>query len=56
MKKKRIIFDLAFILVATIILFVFDKYGLLSKHSGFALIPLLIAYQLGQYKEKKFRI
>ncbi|EMQ93776.1 hypothetical protein D778_01527 [Xanthomarina gelatinilytica] len=32
-----------------------SEYGLLEKYMAFALIPILIAYQLGQYSERKFK-
>ena len=31
-----------------------SEYGLLEKHTAFLLIPVLIAYYLGQYSERKF--
>lgn len=54
MRKKKIIYDLIFVLVSGIFLTVLDKYGLLHKYVGFALIPLLIAYYTGQIVERKF--
>ncbi len=51
--KKRF-FDIIFIIISAIILLVLIEYELLEKHIGFALIPILIAYQLGQYSELKF--
>ena len=52
--KKRI-FDMIFMIVSAIILVILLEYGLLEKYIGFALIPILIAYQLGQYSERKFK-
>ena len=52
--KKRI-FDIIFIIVSTAILIVLSQYGLLEKYMAFALIPILIAYQLGQYSERRFK-
>ena len=52
--KKRI-FDLIFIVIATVILIALYNYGLLEKYIAFSLIPILIAYQLGQYSERKFK-
>nr|WP_320120151.1 hypothetical protein [uncultured Marinifilum sp.] len=54
MRKKKIIYDLIFVLVSGIFLTVLDKYGLLQKYIGFALIPLLISYYTGQIVERKF--
>ena len=34
---------------------ILSSYGLLKKYTGFALIPILIAYLLGQYSERKFK-
>jgi TctA family transporter len=55
MKTRKRIFDILFIVVSAIILMVLLEYGLMEKYIGFALIPILIAYQLGQYSERKFR-
>ncbi len=55
MKIKKKIFDLIFIIVSAAILIVLSEYGLLEKYMAFSLIPILIAYQLGQYSERKFK-
>lgn len=55
MKTKKRTFDLIFIIVSTAILIVLSEYGLLEKYIAFSLIPILIAYQLGQYSERKFK-
>jgi len=55
MKIKKRTFDLIFILVSTAILITLSEYGLLEKYMAFSLIPILIAYQLGQYSERKFK-
>jgi len=52
--KKRI-FDIIFIIISAIILIILTEYDLLEKNIGFSLIPILIAYQLGQYSERKFK-
>jgi len=54
MKKSS--FDVFFIICATIILVVMNEYGLLEKYIAFSLIPILIAYYLGQFAQKKFGI
>ncbi|MDA3780413.1 MAG: hypothetical protein PF487_09390 [Bacteroidales bacterium] len=56
MKNKKIIFDLAFIVIAAVILIVLVESGLIEKYLGFALIPILMAYYLGQFVERKTRI
>ncbi len=53
MKKRT--FDIIFIIISTIILIVLSEYGLLEKYLAFSLIPILIAYKLGQYSEGKFK-
>ncbi len=53
MKKKKILFDIIFIVVATIILVILFEFGLLEKYIGLALIPILIAYFVGQFVERK---
>lgn len=55
MKMKKRIFDIIFIIVSAAILITLLKYGLLEKYMAFSLIPILIAYQLGQYSERKFK-
>ncbi|MGJ5640789.1 hypothetical protein [Formosa sp. S-31] len=55
MKLKKRTFDFIFIVVSTAILLTLSAYGLLEKYMAFALIPILIAYQLGQYSERKFK-
>ena len=52
--KKRI-FDMIFIIISTIVLIVLSEYELLEKYIAFSLIPVLIAYYLGQYSERKFQ-
>jgi hypothetical protein len=53
MKKRT--FDLIFIVISTIILIILSEYGLFEKYIAFSLIPIFIAYQLGQYSERKFK-
>jgi len=55
MKIKKRTFDLIFIIVSTAILIALSEYGLLEKYMAFALIPILVAYQLGQYSQRKFK-
>jgi hypothetical protein len=55
MKAKKILFDIIFITISTGILLILSKYNLLEKYYAFALIPILIAYQLGKYSERKFK-
>jgi len=54
MAMKKRIFDTVFIIVSAGILTILIKYGFLEKHIGFSLLPILIAYYLGQYSERKF--
>ena len=48
-------FDIIFIIISTLVLIALSEYGLLEKYMAFSLIPILIAYQLGQYSERKFK-
>ena len=50
--KKRL-FDLIFIIVSASILVAFSEYGFLEKSIAFSFIPILIAYFLGQYSQRK---
>lgn len=52
--NKRI-FDVIFLIISAIILIILIEFDVIEKYIGFALIPILIAYQLGQYSEKKFK-
>jgi hypothetical protein len=52
--KKRL-FDAIFIVISATILIVLAEYGFLEKYMGFLLLPVLVAYQLGQYSERKFK-
>ena len=54
MIKKRT-FDIIFIIIATAILIVLSEYGILKKYISFAIIPILIAYFLGQYSEREIK-
>jgi predicted membrane protein len=54
MKTTKRAFDLIFIIISALILITFSEYGFLEGHMGFLLIPVLIAYYLGQYSERKF--
>lgn len=53
MKKRT--FDIIFIVIATVILVALTQYELLEKYVSFALVPIIFAYYLGQYAEKKFK-
>ncbi|WP_158027182.1 hypothetical protein [Labilibacter marinus] len=50
---KKILLDIIFIVIAAATLVALNQYGLFEKYIGFALIPILIAYYLGQYVAKK---
>ena len=55
MKIKKRTFDIIFIIISTAILITLSEYGLFETYMGFSLIPILIAYQLGQYSERKLK-
>lgn len=55
MRKKKIMFDAFFIVLSGLILIVLNEYGLVEKHIEYALIPVLIAYYLGQFVERKIK-
>lgn len=52
--SKRIA-DVIFIIVAAAILIGFLEYGILEEYMDFSLIPILIAYYLGQFVQRKFK-
>tara|TARA_R110000850_G_scaffold254614_1_gene380147 strand:- start:30020 stop:30184 length:165 start_codon:yes stop_codon:yes gene_type:complete len=51
--KKRI-FDVFFIVISIMILMIISYYDILEIYMTYALIPILIAYYLGQFSERKF--
>lgn len=51
---SKLLFDIIFILIAGIILVFLNEYGLMDKYMGLSLIPILIAYSLGQYSQRRF--
>ena len=53
MRKRT--FDIIFIVLATSILILLSEYGVLEKYIAFSIVPILIAYFLGQYSERKFK-
>ena len=53
MKYNKKMFDILFIILAGVIVIVLNQFGLIVKYPGFTLIPLLIAYFLGQFVERK---
>lgn len=55
MKIKKRTFDLIFIVLTTVLLVLLAQYGLLEKYVGFVIIPIISAYWLGQYAERKFK-
>jgi len=52
MKAKKLILDVIFIIISAGVLTALEYYGLLEEYVGFTLIPILIAYYLGQYSNK----
>jgi hypothetical protein len=53
--KRKILVDILFIVISTTVLIGLIEYGLLEKYIGFSLIPILIAYFLGQFVKSKFK-
>jgi len=54
-KMNKHLFDIIFITVSATLLIIFVETNVIEKFIGFALIPILIAYFLGQYAERKFK-
>jgi len=52
MNKQSV--NIAFIIVLGIVLFFFYRYNWLDNYSQFIFIPILIAYFVGQYVERKY--
>ncbi len=55
MKINTYKFDIIFILSTATILILLSHYNLLEKYIGLAFIPILIAYRLGQYSERRLK-
>lgn len=55
MRKNKIIIDVLFIVLTAIILAGLDYFELLENYIGYALVPILTAYFLGQQVERRFR-
>jgi hypothetical protein len=49
------LFDGIFIVVSAILLIALIETNAVEKFIGFALLPILTAYYLGQYAERKFK-
>lgn len=47
---------MVFIVGSALALAVLTEFGLAEKYLGYALIPLLLSYYLGQYVERKTRM
>lgn len=56
MNKQKIIFDFSFIVVSALPLILLIEFELIEKYDGFSLLPILVAYFLGQLVERKTRI
>ena len=54
MRVNKRTFDVLFIIISAIILIGLHVFGILESLMAFSLIPILIAYQIGQFSEKKF--
>lgn len=51
---KKWLFDGLFIMFSAVVMLALNEFNLLERYIGYAMIPVLIAYLLGQYSEKKF--
>jgi hypothetical protein len=50
---NKTIFDIVFIILAAGFLILWAEYGEAETYLAFSFIPLLVAYQLGKYSEKR---
>ena len=55
MNIKKGTFDLVFIILSTATLIILLEFRLFEKYIAFSLVPILIAYQLGKYSEKRYK-
>ena len=56
MKTKRRFFDVIFIAIAGASVLILNHFGLIAQYSGLSLIPLLMAYFIGEFVERKTKI
>jgi len=56
MATKKRLFDLLFIILSGAFLAGLEHYGLLEEYAKFAVVPMVGAYFLGQYAERKFEV
>ncbi|WP_054717133.1 hypothetical protein [Marinifilum fragile] len=54
MRSNKIIIDVLFIVLTAVILTGLDYLELLEKNIGYALIPILATYFLGQQVERRY--
>jgi len=55
MKISKEWFDMIFIVVSALFLIALIEFNLIEKYIGLGLIPILIAYHLGKYSERKLK-
>jgi len=55
LKFTKRTFDILFIFTSTAILLILQQFDFLKPNVGFALIPIIIAYQIGQFSQRKFK-
>lgn len=55
MNIKKYLHDVSFLILAAVFLTLVNNYGLKETHFGYALIPLIAAYIIGQYVGAKFK-
>ncbi len=48
-------FDFIFIFLSAVILLIMYKYTSIEKYMAFSLLPIVAAYFIGQYSERKYR-
>lgn len=51
---NKIYFGMLFLIIATVIILILNHYDLIADFGEFALIPILAAYFIGQYSERKY--
>lgn len=52
---KKGTFHIIFIAVTAVILLLVNQFGNAESYMAFSLIPILIAFYIGQFAERKFR-
>lgn len=55
MSIRRKIIDVIFIVISALFLILLIEFDLIERYIGYSLLPIVAAYFLGKYAERKFK-